>query len=798
MTDSELFSAIINVWQFLEYLLPATITISMIVVVYIMLRREHTERKTARMRSPEWQMVQSLIEAKAITREEGEVLLENSTPDEDENRFAVPDVQLKIVSYFGRIFSILKILYLMTRLLIVLIVAFWLPFEFKTSAKPELSILLIVGGILWAVLEYTASAKVLGRSVWSWRFLIFNWIANIVLARGVFSDIDPVCFCLPPLAGGIYSLYVLALRRNAGKFVFGNGDGIPQIRRIPLLLIMICAVIWGVFHCNINRTGNVVHDLKVSLGAWTSSSIREIVLVEGSHDVETRYFCHQLAESIHSKLGIPCRVVNEGAPLRLESQNGLMTLLIMRTKIIPPLHDWHNISQDDDHRSMESAYGLLTELAGRHNLLAFKIMPLDDDNFGLSYYNGLKFMSANPALKGVVTGEAKFTDVRGTIRSMIPVVLARLREAVSPGDGRPSLELPPLRLANEVKLPVLPRGLLEPELIYYAHSIRLNTLAVYRFKIRDTESLLKRLAREMEAMGFILYQRYEQDGKLIFYGKKHRRKYIFDIRETGVGHLNNRPAYGILTFLDTTPRENMSYDEGFHSRYLRRDPRSFALAHGLSGLSGAAYQEAFKRVISSGKLTLAEKLAILAIEPHQEEEVKNFAEYQEFYRQTADEMIGEMDSHEFIHRLGIILYLGKFSGQDQYLLKKLEPIRVREKYPAGEKSARFIVKRKPIAGSRVIFELDMPEASPIVLPMSVTAMKKHGYHFHSGAVWLDFVDGGSISGTLKFDGTNWLPGPPQMNSANLAPGHAYYKTRFDLEHHRYVIDVYYEPPAKEK
>jgi|GEM_PF-5950825 hypothetical protein len=791
MTDSDIIAFIIDIWKLVEYLLPAVITVFMTVTVWKLIREERASRKLSQMRSPEWQMVQSLVEAKAISREEGDVLLLNSAGDEERNRFAVPDIQLKIVSVFGRIFSVLKFTYLLIRLVIVSVVTFWLPFDLKTSANPELSILIIAAGLTWALVEYAASVNILQKSVWSRRFLIFSWIANMVLARGIFSDINTIFFYIPPICGGIYTLYVLVLRRDAGKYTAHDEPGISLPRKIAFVLIMLAAIGWGVCYSKPYSARSMVNDLKVSHGNWTSVRTREIILVEGSRDRETRQFCRLLAEAVREELGIPCRVLGEERSPKLELQNGLLTLLIMRTKVISPSTPWNGLSAGP----ASSDYDLLKKLAQRRNLLAFRITTLDDDNFGLSSYKGLRIMTANAALGGVITGEASFADTSGTLKGMVPVVLSRIREAAMPREGQPALDLPDIRLRNATKLPPLPGSLPEPELIYLSHSIRLNTLAVYRFKIRDAESLLKYLVREMEAMGYLLFQTGKQDGRLVFHGKDFRQKYIFEIRETGAGRINSQGHYGSLVYLDSKPR-NDTPGKNFLNRFLADDPRSFALAWGLNILSGEEFRRAFEKVSRLDNLMLPEKLAVLRIAPYQREEAGGFERYREFYRLTVDELMADSGAYEFMGRVGEMLQTGRLVGLEDYLLEKLRPFRVRVKYPAGKDRFRFEIEQKPLTGSRVICEVAMPGGSSIVIPMAVTALKGKGYHFHSSSVELDFIDGGMISGGVWFDGERWLPAPVPARPEDAPPGSVYYTTRFNPADSQYIVDMYWKDGPK--
>lgn len=791
MSDCDIIAIFIDVWRLIEYVLPVVVSLLMAAVIWKLVRQERAARKLSQMRSPEWQMVQSLVDAKVISREEGEVLLFNGSGNEERNKFAAPDIHLKIVSAFGRIFSMLKFLYLVIRLVIVAIVTFWLPFDLKTSANPELSIIIILISLAWALAEYTASVRILQGSSWSRKFLIFSWIANLVLARGVFSDISTIFFYIPPVCGGIYTLYVLVLRRDAEKYTIPGEPAMPLFRKIVFILVMLGAVSWGVVYSKPYPARSMVNDLKVSSGNWTPVNIREIILIEGSPDKETRYLCRLLADAVRGELGIPCRVLDEDGSPRLELQNGLLTLLVMRTRVIPPPQDWNaSAGQEADGAAPSSDYDLLKKLAQRRNLLAFKIMTLDDDNFGLSSYKGLRIMTSNAALNGVITGEASFTDTAGTLKGMVPIILERIRATAGPRDGRPFLNLPDIRLREEAKLPPLPGGLLEPELIYSAHSIRLKTLAAYRFKIRDAENLLKRLVSEMEAMGFHFYRSGETAGRLVFHGKDFRQKYVFDIRETGIGRISNQGHYGILVYLDSELR-NAQPDKAFLDRYLQQDPRSFALACGLNVLSGEEFRQAFESISRLDDLALSEKLAVLRIAPHQRDEIDGFGGYLEFYRRTADEVMADMGSHEFMNRVAGMLQIGRFAGLDGYLLEKLRPIRVRTKYPGGEDHFRFVIDRKPIVGSRVICEIGMPDAAPVVIPMAVTAMKGRGYHFYSSSVWLDFIDDGMISGCLRFDGGNWLPAPVPGRPEDTPPGCVYYTTRFSLGDGQYIVDMHY-------
>mgnify|MGYP002546973518 CR=1 FL=1 len=185
-------------WNLLAVWLPGAAVGAMIVCTVLLIRRDRYCRKLALAESPEAAEIRALAASGAVTPEEAGKLLAgcNALPAVRETS-PLPDLPLKLVSAFGRIYSTMKIVMLagvFAAFRAVHLAASAPGFRGEYEYRAEnLPLLLGVSGavLILAVLEFIASVRLLHGSFAARNYLIFNWILNFLLIRCEAGELDP-------------------------------------------------------------------------------------------------------------------------------------------------------------------------------------------------------------------------------------------------------------------------------------------------------------------------------------------------------------------------------------------------------------------------------------------------------------------------------------------------------------------------------------------------------------------------------------------------------------------------------
>lgn len=219
-------------WEILSFYLPAVAAGVIVAVTLLLVCRDRRRRSLALEAPPESRRIAALAESGLVSPEEARRLLAecNALPEVRETA-PVPDLPLRLVSAFGRIFGVMKLVLYLGRigaLGILRLMAQSSNYVRGIDAELEdgrLFFALSAFLVLVSVLELAASVRLLRGSLAARNLLVFCWIADFALLMTAYAGYDSLYYALPAAACGIYSLHVLVFRRDAVRRIARAGTG---------------------------------------------------------------------------------------------------------------------------------------------------------------------------------------------------------------------------------------------------------------------------------------------------------------------------------------------------------------------------------------------------------------------------------------------------------------------------------------------------------------------------------------------------------------------------------------------
>ena len=198
---------VLMLWEILSFYLPAVAAGVIVAVTLLLVCRDRRRRSLALEAPPESRRIAALAESGLVSPEEARRLLAecNALPEVRETA-PVPDLPLRLVSAFGRIFGVMKLVLYLGRigaLGILRLMAQSSNYVRGIDAELEdgrLFFALSAFLVLVSVLELAASVRLLRGSLAARNLLVFCWIADFALLMTAYAGYDSLYYALTAAA----------------------------------------------------------------------------------------------------------------------------------------------------------------------------------------------------------------------------------------------------------------------------------------------------------------------------------------------------------------------------------------------------------------------------------------------------------------------------------------------------------------------------------------------------------------------------------------------------------------------
>lgn len=824
-------------WNLLAVWLPGAAVGAMIVCTVLLIRRDRYCRKLALAESPEAAEIRALAASGAVTPEEAGKLLAgcNALPAVRETS-PLPDLPLKLVSAFGRIYSTMKIVMLagvFAAFRAVHLAASAPGFRGEYEYRAEnLPLLLGVSGavLILAVLEFIASVRLLHGSFAARNYLIFNWILNFLLIRCALAAFGSPLYFVPAVGAGAYALYVLAFRRGAVRKITAErpepGRGGRLLTGVAAAAALAAGLCFGsAQYEKLNEFFIVQTNFSSSTGGPAHLEYEKILLIAGTPDPETAKLCELLAAALRAESGTVCEVRGFSSPVPVDDLLRVLPVLVSRREFVPPEPPLPGAAgkllrlslRELNPQAAEWNDGLEAFAGRMKDPLCFRLETLTGSHSASFRHKGILIPEGGLSFNGTFLAGSSLGGRRRPLDRLAVQMVRSLRPLRQKRSEEPGIRLPELPLPEvfpvEADFSEFP-GLVR---LFTGHSLQYGVLAVYRFNLPDAGNF-DRLVASLEAQGFERRSDSFADGRIRFEKGDELRIDLYGENRSHFGEIGSRSPFGMLICCaDLWRRKAEGADMEFLRRFAGSDPRSFAMADGIRNLPDAEIPAAFDRLAASGKLTRRQKLHLLRNLSGEKCRRALGERYAVFYRQLEDEILDDFADPGYMGAVGDLLSCTREDpARHEALLARLAPIRATLKLPEtpnenGEYVLKARLRRMPFVPSRLLLDLETPGRPPLRLSaalselpdgtLRVDAMNSSrqgirpeelgGYHFDAG--YGVRRDGGNWEENGWSSSASFLPPGGQILPGRPRPGQLNIRLRFEPGAGEYLIGVIYAP-----
>lgn len=733
-------------WNLLTVWLPVAIVAASAVCTAILIRRDRYRRRLALVPSPETEQIRRLVENGAIDSGAAEKLLaECDALPEVRERSPLPDLPLKLVSAFGRIYSVMKIVMLAGVAATFAAIRLYAGtrkdggnYEFNGEHLP----LLLAGTALVLVLaicEYIAAVRILHGSIKARNFLIFSWMINFLLIRAMLSPFDSSFYWALTAGCGVYTLYVLLFRRDARRKISAEGGETGRGGKIAVGLLAAAALAAGL--TLFSAQSSHVYENSATMVNFISNDhgplhieVENMILIPGSPDGETAELCELLAEAFQANSGPLCEIRRFGEPVPVDNLLQKLPVVVTRVEYLPPepVRGFRKILIRNLCPEAAAANDLFESFTGKMKLFRCFRLETAMGIHSVSYlWKGLS-LTENP-LNFSGTFLAATTNPEGARKSLerIAALAAKQWNGIQEKRrGKPVVKLPEIPVDETTPL------LLDLDLsafpgaapLYTGRGKYINTVALYRFDPPRTPEERQKLVRALESQGFRRDSGNGFGGIVRF--EKNAPSVTLTLRfpdgQQMFGELNCRRPYGELLYIRRGYEENAKIDLEFLRKFAASDPRAFALMGGLRYLPAAERREIFAKVLRDTPPDRVEKLIIWQYFRGIDDPLEPEAE--RFFHSLAEEVLDDFASPDFLGEVGTLLdSTRKMPEKQAFLLERLAPVRERIKLPAtpgenGIVTAKHRIRRTPLLPSRLLLEIEIPGKPLLRIAAGLTEM----------------------------------------------------------------------------
>ena len=728
------------------------------VILILVFRERHQYNMTLKI-SREEAEIRRLATNGTLDDTETEQLLANCNAlPETEQKYPEPDFALKLVSAFARIHALLKLLFFAS----VLIWIFGL--HFLAGKAPELTSSLngpdssfgwtaitFVWGltVVFSIWEFRAAKQVCRGGIAARNFLIFVWLFDLLFPLRI--EAHALLFQVLMAGCGIYTLYVLAFRKDAARRISLQHPEFTGNKKIVMLSLLATVIACGWAGVKFTQSFSVAAhgsaaEVSSSFAGPVCAAQEEILLIQGTPEEETLFMADCLAEKIRKELDIPCRVQKFDAQTSILDLNRQLPLVILRTDPCPnPVLklDMPGIGQSIP-LNISSPAGFIFKYWRKH--LSFDLHSLRHESYS-SVVNGLLFPSVNRSFTGKVLCGYSGTDIRPAVKKAAENLGKKLIESLKSADT-PAMRIPPYAADPEpFPLPEL-SGLAELRLVNRCYAFEYQMFDVYRFRIstpeQDLAYIRKQLSGSMEeskAMDGVSFSKFREN-------RGYQKEMVDVLLSAGdkASGINADSRYGLLV----CRRASMSYNKQIYSaraleEFRRNDPVSFALANGIRLLKTPEEQlHLLEELSDRPDFGLDHKLCILdrlADHEFQSPVLQNVLD--RWFRVCAGQTIERKESSRFLSRMSTLFrYSGKEKRENlrKDLIEELGDMYLRIRIP--EKPGRIVrtfPKEKMKSPTVIEFFFDSPDFSPLF----------YGFGFFRKQSGMEVFQGGNMTFSLE-------------------------------------------------
>ena len=731
------------------------------VTLILAFRERHQYNMTLKI-SREEAEIRRLAANGTLNDTETERLLANCNAlPETEQKYPEPDFALKLVSAFARIHALLKLLFFAS----VLVWIFGL--HFLAGKAPELTsslnapdssfgwtVIMFIWGltVVFSIWEFRAAKQVCRGGIAARNFLIFVWLFDLLLPLRI--EAHALLFQALMAGCGIYTLYVLAFRKDAARRISFQHPEFTGRKKIVMLSLLATVIACGWAGVKFTQSFSVAAhgsaaEVSSSSAGPVCAALEEILLIQGTPEEETLFMADCLAEKIRKELDIPCHVQKFDAQTSIQDLNRQLPLVILRTDPCPnPVLklDMPGIGQSIP-LNISSPAGFIFKYWRKH--LSFDLHTLRRESYS-SVVNGLLFSSVNRSFTGKVlcgySGSAMRPAVKKAAENLGKKLIESLKSADTPAMRIPSYAADP----EPFPLPEL-SGLAELRLVNRCYAFEYQMFDVYRFRISTPEQDLAYIRKQLSGSR---EENKAMDG-VSFSKIRECRGYQKDMIDVllsagdNASGINADSRYGLLV----CRRASMSHNKQIYSartleEFRRNDPVSFALANGIRLLKTPEEQlHLLEELSDRPEFGLDHKLCLLdrlADHEFQSPVLQNVLD--RWFRMCADQTIARKESSHFLRRVNtLVTYSGKEGKTDlrKELVERLGDMYLRIVIPEQPgRIVRTFPKEKMKSPTVIEFVFDSPDYRPLW----------YGFGFSRNASGMEIFGCGNRTATLTAAG----------------------------------------------
>ncbi len=807
--------------QIIGFYLPLAVILTMGVCMAVLVRRNHYQRKLSLRQSAEEKEIRRLMASGAVSREEGEKLLVNcrALPEVREES-PLPDIHLRLVSAFGRIYSTMKFVLFCGRAcgMIILIVPYSGKVNQKVDIKTENLTFLVIGAALFlglAVFEFIASLRILRGSMWSRNFLVFSWILNLFLLRIALCGLDSWIYGVPAILAGGYTLWVLVFRKDAlSRIVSGTPDVSRSWKSVTAALAaaaLTCGLAFNASEFKIWHGGQSMASTQSSLSGPVCNKFDDVLIIQGSPEKETLKLCRALGQSITKDYGFPVRIQSfEEAP-GVTNVYRTLPLMVSKAEVIKPrpLNEVLNLPVEFKVSGAPPNYGISRMAGDIRNHHAFRVRILTGKASRSDYFKGVVLPGESAGFDGTFVNASPINVIARTMAENLKPAMTQSRK--QPAVRVPDMEMPELQ---SVELPL--DAMKEPVLIFAGRNLSFSAVQVYRFRVDRPEEDMERLSKALEKQG-ITDRGAGRDGGRRDFWNGDDVKIFAEVRNDGFfSGINTVSKYGMLICtreIQTQGRRREEADSDFLKKFLQDDPRSFAMALGLRTLEGDDLNAAFDRVLEIADLSLNECMIILETTNYEPRRKDLGEKRKKLYRRVADELMKDVNSPDFMSNMKDLFEQGiqtPDNEEHQYLLELISKIYHKVKLPEtmdanGFHTLEFSLSRRPVDYSRLLLEIEVPGKGSAFVFAALTAMENNSYKLEArrGSSIRSLESDGKVASVYNsfsyrrgqwFDNVaNSIRPPSWPGKDEYQVGHLYAYVNIDRIGSQYDVKIIYVP-----
>lgn len=756
---------VLMLWEILSFYLPAVAAGVIVVVTLLLVCRDRRRRSLALEAPPESRRIAALAESGLVSPEEARRLLAecNALPEVRETA-PVPDLPLRLVSAFGRIFGVMKLVLYLGRigaLGILRLMAQSSNYVRGIDAELEdgrLFFALSAFLVLVSVLELAASVRLLRGSLAARNLLVFCWIADFVLLMTAYAGYDSLYYALPAAACGIYSLHVLVFRRDAVRRIAVRGPEPGRGAKSAVAGIAAAALLFGIFglpllNPELEGMKPVMSLVSTGIGGPAQIRCQKILLIAGTPDAETAEFCSLLAPLLTADAGIPCEIRRFDGPVPLDDHLRELPFMVSRVKCLPGLGGgWSGVSLISPGRGANVTETLGKLLARVRQPIAFRVELLDGRTSAGLNFHGLAVEEGCLSFDGTFVAASGPGARNLSLRNAAPRAARAMRILWEAQREKPTVRLPAAALPEP--LPFEPESLPEDfRLCYRGRSIHYGLFAVYRFPAGEPGRDEERVTAFLRPLGFEKEPHSWYDGTLQ-YRRKDGSAVLLSLRHpVRFRELGTVAEFNQMTVKLRAPRTewNAAESAAFRARLLADDPRSFANANGLRLLEGDELVAAFDRAVGP-ELSLEEKLLIFDSVGEAEPQKTLAGRGDALYAEILDGLAAEFNTERFICDLDRLLDIVRGQPERREALERRFPgvfhrVALPEKPDAGgARSSELVIEPGRLAPVHVILETEVPGGGPALeFAFSLVRQSNGRYALRAGSVCRNGITSGKLA-----------------------------------------------------